>query len=202
MKCSVLKLTLIDPPDPSITLSDAEDFLAYLFNYYPRETEIVIEDDKNHGIGFFYLKDNVLYCISFRKNNNISESNLILISNNGTCFPSKFFKVEIGKHASLDIYDYTGNSDETDTLLTRLAAFGECNINGDLKTTIGEIDTWISDNSKTYTIDDMEPGVSKIFWSLDSSEHFSNELGQWFQTHINSNLSESYALVDFIENNS
>jgi len=201
MECTVLKLSFNDSP----TFLTSEDFMSYMFNYYPRDNEIVLSETKNHGITFCYVKDNVLNTVNLAKNHNLSESHLALLSDNGTCYPSTTFKVQDGYgYATIRVHDYTGSSDEMNLLFTRLVAYGECNVNNDPKTTTGELDNYISTNSKTYAIDDVLTSYndsSKEFWELDSSEQYSTELGQWFHTHIDSNLSKGYTLLEFIENN-
>ena len=171
MECTVLKLSFNDSP----TFLTSEDFMSYMFNYYPRDNEIVLSETKNHGITFCYVKDNVLNTVNLAKNHNLSESHLALLSDNGTCYPSTTFKVQDG-------YGYA----------TKRGLSSSDN------------DNYISTNSKTYTIDDVLTSYndsSKEFWELDSSEQYSTELGQWFHTHIDSNLSKGYTLLEFIENN-
>lgn len=201
MECTVFKLSINESP----TFLNTQDFMSYMFNYHARDEEIVLNETKNHGITFLYLKDNVLHTINLVKNHNLSESHLALLSDNGTCYPSTMMKVEDGVNATLRVHDYTGSSDEMNLLFTRLIACGECNMNGDYKTTLEELDNYISTNSKTYTIDDVLTTYndsSKGFWELDSSDQYSSEIGQWINTHIDSNISTGYTLLEFIENNS
>ena len=68
-----------------------------------------------------------------------------------------------------------------------------------------DLDDWISTNSKSYTIDDVleksngQYEYSEHWGFLDSSSYFSNEIGNWFVSHIDSNLSETYTQNEFIE---
>ena len=202
MECFVLKLTLNDSP----TFSNAQDFDSYLLNNYYRETDIVIENNNNDCMSFFYCKENVLYSVFFVKDNlNLFGPDVMQITDDGTCYPSTAYKVETENHANLDIHYYTGNTDEMADLFTRMAAFCECYQNNDEKTTLTDLDDWISTNSKSYTIDDVleksngQYEYSEHWGFLDSSSEFSGEVGNWFTTHIDGNLGKIFTLSEFIE---
>ena len=211
MEAFVFKLSFNTPHE----LTDSSLVEVYLVDNYTKETFIDKSSfSSTEGAKFTYLQnesdgkgDKLVYLMAFNSSPNANDVNLS--SNNGTHFLSNRYDFELNTDGELDIYEYTGSDSELSLLLNRMTGMCESYDLGDDLPSLSQLDDWISNNSKNYSVSDIvnlketvkgKRSMDHQLTAIDCYPWFDSEIGNWIVSDIDSKLSTKMNLSEFITN--